>query len=190
LDDRTLVEGLLRGDPLAQAYLDREFRPRLYKASCYILGYRDAEAEDIVQDTFLAAYDNLSGFEFRSSLYHWLHRICMYRCFEVIRKRRRQVATLDEDLEGLAGKPAMDHSAKEEEAQFKESALTALREERESMAEPCKSLLTLRDIEGKSYAQLADVFRIPIGTVMSRLSRCKETLEKGLRKRLERENHD
>lgn len=189
MDDRTLVEGLLKGDPLAQATLDREYRPRLYKACCYILGYRDAEAEDVVQDTFLAAYDHLSEFEFRSSLYHWLHRICMYRCFEVIRKRRRQVATLDDDLEGLASRSSVDRSTKEEEAQFKEAALKALREERESMGDPCKGLLTLRDVEGKSYAQMAETLRIPIGTVMSRLSRCKETLEKGLRKRLERMNH-
>jgi RNA polymerase sigma-70 factor (ECF subfamily) len=189
LDDRSLVEGLLKGDPAAQSYLDREYRPRLYKACCYILGYRDGEAEDVVQDAFIAAYDHLATFEFRSSLYTWLHRICVHRCFEVVRKRRRQVATEDATLELMSGKAAQERMDREQEARRHEIALRVLRETQEVMGEPCKSLLTLRDTEGKSYAALAEILRVPIGTVMSRLSRCKETLAKMVRERLERENH-
>ncbi len=184
MDDRSLVEGLLKGDPTAQSYLDREYRPRLYKACCYVLGYRDGEAEDVVQDAFISAYDHLGGFEFRSSFYTWMHRICMHRCFEVIRKRRRQVATLDEDLERMADHRPYDQVERDQEERFREKALAALRAAREAMGEPCKSLVTLRDVEGKSYAALADELRIPIGTVMSRLSRCKEALAKTVREQL------
>jgi len=184
LDDRTLVKGLLRGEPAAQAFFDLEYRPRLYRACCYILGYRDGEAEDVVQDTFMAVYDHLDAFEFRSSFYHWIYRICMHRCFEVIRKRRRQVASLDEDLENLSAKASLERLAREEDARRREEVLVILREERRAMEEPCRDLLALRDEEGNSYARLAETLRIPIGTVMSRLSRCKETLEKRVRKRL------
>jgi RNA polymerase sigma factor (sigma-70 family) len=94
LDDRTLVQGLLKKDPEAQRYFDQIFRPKLYRACCHLLGYKDSEAEDVVQDTFIAALGQLPSFQFRSSLFRWLYQIAMYKSYRVIRKRRRQVSTL------------------------------------------------------------------------------------------------
>lgn len=183
MDDQTLVQGLLRGDAEAQAFLDQTYRPRLYRACCHLLGYQDPEAEDVVQDVFLAAYRQVQGFEFRSSFYHWIYRICMYQCYEVIRKRKRQVVVADADLELMAQGGAREKAAREDEEKHREEILAVVRRERDAMGEPCRSLLQMRDVEGKSYADCADALKVPIGTVMSRLARCKDHLKKRLEKR-------
>jgi len=148
------------------------------------LGYRDADAEDVVQEVFLAVHCQLDTFEFRSSFYHWLYRICMYQCYEVIRKRRRQVAMEDEGLEALSRTQSTERAAQEESERRKTAVLEVVREERDAMGEPCKSLLELRDVKGTSYAEIADTLRIPVGTVMSRLARCKETLKMRIGKKI------
>lgn len=176
MDDHELVQKLIAKDEKAYRYFYDTYRDKLYKACVYLLGYRDPDAEDITHDVLMAAISHLPQFEFRSSLYHWLYRICMYRCFERIRQRKRQVVSLDEELEAFAAPHAATRQGREGEEKEKERLLELLETQRELMGEPCKSLLDLREKQDKSYAQIADLLKVPIGTVMSRLSRCKETL--------------
>ncbi len=183
MDDRTLVERLLKGDPEAQQYFDQAYRLKIYRACCHVLGYRDSDAEDVVQDTFLAAHQNLSNFQFKSSLYRWLYQIAMYKCFRVIRKRRRQVTTLHEEMETLAAGEALEKVQKAETDRHRKELAEAVRIERDALGDPCRTLLKKRDEEGQTYGQLAESLKIPVGTVMSRLSRCMESLRKRLEKR-------
>jgi RNA polymerase sigma-70 factor (ECF subfamily) len=183
LDDRTLVQGLLKKDPEAQRYFDQIFRPKLYRACCHLLGYKDSEAEDVVQDTFIAALGQLPSFQFRSSLFRWLYQIAMYKSYRVIRKRRRQVSTLQEDMEQLAAGEALKTSQKEAEELDRRELVAAIREVRVGMGEPCQTLLKKRDEEGLTYGQLAEALKIPVGTVMSRLARCMDTLRNRLAQR-------
>ena len=183
MDDRTLVQRLLQKDPEAQNYLDQTYRLKLYRTCCHLLGYRDAEAEDVVQDTFLAAHQQIGEFQFRSSLYRWLYQIAVYKCFRVIRKRRRQVATLHEDMEALASDEAVHREERRQDERHREELARVIREERDALGDPCQTLLKKRDEEGLTYGQLAETLRIPVGTVMSRLARCVESLRKRLEKR-------
>jgi RNA polymerase sigma-70 factor (ECF subfamily) len=68
--------------------------------------------------------------------------------------------------------------AQAQEKEEKEEALGLLRQAVKALGEPCRSLVSLRDLEGKSYAEVARQAKIPMGTVMSRLSRCREQLKK------------
>jgi RNA polymerase sigma-70 factor (ECF subfamily) len=177
LEDRELVQKLLAKDEQAYRYFYQTYQERIYRASVCLLGYQDPDAEDITQDVFLAALQQLPQFEFRSSLYHWLNRICMYLCFERVRKRRRLVVGLEGDLEAAArsafpgpGNPGPDEKEKQEMLQL-------IEDQKQRMGDPCKSLLDLREAQQKSYAQIAVSLKVPIGTVMSRLARCKETLK-------------
>ena len=183
MDDRALVQRLIQKDPEAQLEFDRTYRLKLYRSCCHLLGYKDSDAEDVVQETFLTALDQIAKFQFRSSLYRWLHQIAMYKCFRVIRNRRRQVTTLAEDMEGLAAGAALEKVEKEESDRLHQKRVEVIRAERDALGDPCRTLLKKRDEEGQTYGQLAETLKIPVGTVMSRLSRCMESLRKRLEKR-------
>jgi RNA polymerase sigma-70 factor (ECF subfamily) len=177
LDDRELVKKLLAKDDEASRHFYATYQNKIYKACVYLLGYQDPDAEDVAQEVFLAALKQLPQFEFRSSLYHWLYRICMYLCYERIRKRRRMVASEDEALEMAARTEAVSRQNKDEDDKEKEQMMELLQSQKQILGEPCRGLLDLRDGQQKSYAQIADTLKVPMGTVMSRLARCKETLK-------------
>jgi RNA polymerase sigma-70 factor (ECF subfamily) len=178
LEDRLLVQKILEKNKEAERYFFHTHRDRLYKACVYILGHGDREVEDIVQETFIAAFRNLKQFEFRSSLSHWLVRICLNRCYERIRQRQRQVVRLEEELESLSGPSSLAHENHSQEHEEKHRMMQLVETQRDILGDPCRKLLQLRDEENHSYIQLAQSLKIPIGTVMSRLARCKEALKK------------
>ncbi len=173
MEEKRLVERVLQKDPLAEKEFYDSHRPRLHRLATCILGYRDGDVEDAVQETFLTAFQHLPEFEFKSTLYTWLYRICVFRCYERLRARKRQVASMDTEMEVYARKAAMAASQEANEADHR-TYQELLNREREAVGGKCRDLLRLRDVEGLSYARIAETLRVPIGTVMSRLSRCKE----------------
>jgi RNA polymerase sigma-70 factor (ECF subfamily) len=189
LEDRELVQKLLAKDDQAYRYFYGTYQDKIYKACVYLLGYQDPDAEDVAQEVFLAALKQLPQFEFRSSLYHWLYRICMYLCYERIRKRRRLVVSLEEELEAAARPQSLHSQGQKEEDQQRQKLLEVVASQKQLMGEPCKGLLDLRDSQKKSYAQLADTLKVPIGTIMSRLARCKESLRNLVLKALKETPH-
>jgi RNA polymerase sigma-70 factor, ECF subfamily len=177
LNDRQLVKKLLAKDEVAYRVFFETYRDRIFKACVYILGYQDPEAEDIAQETFLVAIQRLPQFEFRSSLYHWLHCICTYLCFERVRARKRLLSSLNEDLEMIAGTHAVRRHHRAYEEKNLERMLDVVDAQKGMLGDPCRNLLELRDNEKKSYAELAEIFKVPVGTITSRLARCKEALK-------------
>lgn len=177
MEDRELVQKILAKDEKAFLLFYNTYRDRIYRACVHLLGYQDPDAEDITQEVFLAALKNLPQFEFRSSLYHWLNRICMYLCFDRVRSRKRTVASLQEELEAVAEPVLFQQRDVEQEEMEKQKMLAIVETQKKLMGEPCQGLLDLREVQQKSYIQLADLLKVPIGTVMSRLSRCKEALK-------------
>jgi RNA polymerase sigma-70 factor (ECF subfamily) len=176
LNEKELVQKILAGDPKAQALFFEENAKRLYPVCVHFLGYQDADAEDIVQQTFLIAFKKLGTFEFRASLYTWLDHICVNLCYERLRKRERELASLSEDLEKLTRPQAgsLDHQQEVEEE--KKRRIKLLREMTQSMSDKCREVLVLRDQQGVSYIDIARRLKIPIGTVMSQLARCRKAL--------------
>ncbi len=177
MEDKELVERLLAKDKGAERYFFETYREKLYKACVYFLGHQDPEAEDIVQEAFIVALRKLPEFEFRSTFHHWLFRICVFLCYHRIHKRRRHVVHLEEELEELSGAKSVEQERWKKEDGEKQRMIELVQQQRELMGDPCKSLLRLRDLEGQSYLAIAEVLKVPIGTVMSRLARCKESLK-------------
>ncbi len=177
MDDRELVKKLLAKDEKAQHYFFNTYWNKLYKACVYILGQKDHEAEDLAQEAFIVALRKLPEFEFRSSLHHWLFRICTYLCYEHIRERKKKLLRLEENLDNLPGSIQVEQGRWKQEEADRQRMLQLVEKQKELLGEPCRGLLRLRDEEEKSYAMIAESLRIPIGTVMSRLARCKEALK-------------
>jgi len=172
-----LIQQILAGDEAAQTRFVLDHRKRLYPIAIHFLGYQDPDAEDVVQETFLIAFRKLKDFQPRSTLYTWLAHITVNLCFERLRKRKRQLAALVEDMERLAAPlSAQAHERSGEDAE-REALLSRVRGLIERLGPNCRDVVRLRDIEGLSYAEVGRRTRLPIGTVMSRLSRCRETLK-------------
>lgn len=189
MDDRELVQRLLAKDEKAQQYFFDTYWNKLYKACVYVLGYKDPEAEDVAQEAFLVALRKLPEFEFRSTLHHWLFRICTFLCYERIRMRKKKLVHLQENIDDLPYAVQVNHGQRREEEVEKKRMIELVAQLRERMGEPCQSLLRLRDEEDRSYAHIAEILKVPLGTVMSRLARCKEALKKLVLSALEEKAH-
>ena len=146
-----------------------------------------ADAEDLVQETYLRAYRGFGGFQEGTNLKAWLYRILTNTFINSYRskKRRPDETELDEveDLylyRRLGGLEAatMGRSAEDElmdwftEAEVKQAV--------EDLPEQFRMAVLLADVEGFSYKEIAEILDIPIGTVMSRLHRGRNRLQKGL----------
>jgi RNA polymerase sigma factor (sigma-70 family) len=170
-----LVSRLLQRDPQAEQWYVEAHRARLYRAAVYFLGFRDPDAEDVVQETLAQGLDRLSTFEHRSSLYTWLNQICVHLCYRRVRVRQRLALGAEADLREsldlpVQGLDALGQLLGEERRQQLRSALG-------NLEKPCRELLERRDMDGASYQVVARGLKIPIGTVMSRLSRCRKKLK-------------
>lgn len=177
MEERELVQRVLRGEEKAAQELVAVYRDYMYKTCANVLGYRDPDAEDMVQEAFMIAFKKLPEFEFRAPLKSWLAQICAYLCYRNIRKRNRMILTLDEDLEDLATKTARALAEQQNSDEERRGKLDFLDSCLKKISEDCRRILELRGKEEQSYAAIGKTLKIPIGTVMSRIARCKEALK-------------
>ena len=177
-EETTLVRQILAGDEKAKSLFYKTYAPRIYPICVHFLGYKDPDAEDMAQETFLLALTHLKGFEGRSSLYTWLARICVNLCLQRLRKREKTLVSLQEDLEKFALPLSQSLEGARQEAETSRRREELLERVSKSLSEKCRNIIDLRDHRGESYIQIAKLLRIPIGTVMSQLARCREALKR------------
>ena len=176
LDERKLVERVLKGDEGAKSELYSAHQQKLYSFCVYFLGSNDPEIEDILQEVFMTAFQKLDRFEFRSSLDTWLTQICIHHCYRHFRMRSRQLAREENEMEILLKPHAMDQAALLDRETEKAEKIKRAERCLQSMGEPCRKILELRGKEGASYMEMAHILKVPVGTIMSRLARCTATL--------------
>jgi RNA polymerase sigma factor (sigma-70 family) len=177
LEERELVKKILKGDKEAQGAFYSENAKRLYPVCVHFLGYQDPEAEDIVQETFIIAFRKLKEFEHRSSLYTWLCHITVNLCHERLRGRKKVLASLEEDLERFTQARADTLAKQKQDEKEVKARLEMVERLMQTMSEKCRRIIELRDRKGESYINLARVLKIPPGTVMSQLARCRQALK-------------
>jgi len=163
-----------------------EFMPALYTAALRMTR-NAAEAEDLVQETYLKAYRAFGSFEQGTNLKAWLYKILTNTFINAYRSRRRRPEQTEiEDVEdlylyrrlgGLEGATAGRSAEEEVLDHFTDSDV---KEALESLPETFRMAVLLADVEGFSYREIADIMEIPIGTVMSRLHRGRRALQKAL----------
>ncbi len=163
-----------------------EFMPALYTAALRMTR-NAAEAEDLVQETYLKAYRAFGSFQQGTNLKAWLYKILTNTFINAYRSRRRRPEQTEiEDVEdlylyrrlgGLEGATAGRSAEEEVLDRFTD---TDVKEALESLPESFRMTVLLADVEGFSYREIADIMEIPIGTVMSRLHRGRRALQKAL----------
>jgi RNA polymerase sigma-70 factor, ECF subfamily len=162
---------------------------RVYHASIFHVAYRmlgdSGDASDVVQEIFLKVFRNINGFKGESSLKTWIFRIAFSEILNRLRwwKRRYRHATvsLDEDQNGNGhGYQLSDAAPGPEQILQSKEQEQAIQQALKKLSSDHRSIIILRDIEGFSYGEIAEVLGVSIGTVKSRLARARADLKKSL----------
>jgi len=170
--DVELLDRARRGEPAACDELVERFGPRLYGLAFSMLG-READAEDMVQETLLAAFEQADEFAGRSSLWTWLSSILVRRIGKFRRWRGvRKAASLDEPQLDGAARPASGEASPALQVEKRTDVMAML----ETLSSEHRQVLVLREMQGFSYQEIAQQLKVPLGTVESRISRARREL--------------
>ena len=181
--DQLLVERVQAGDKKAFDILVMKYQQRVMKVlSRYV---RDqAELEDLAQESFIKAYRALPRFRGDSAFYTWLYRIAINTAknFLVAQDRRPPAGDVDAvDAEQFEGESGLKEYATPEKEALKDEVQQVIYEAIEELPDDLKTAITLRELEGMSYEEIAEAMDCPIGTVRSRIFRAREAVDKKLK---------
>ncbi|MGN2391215.1 RNA polymerase sigma factor RpoE [Pelomicrobium sp. G1] len=182
--DQTLVERAQRGDKHAFDLLVSKYQRKLARLLSRFI--RDpAEIEDVTQEAFIKAYRALPSFRGDSAFYTWLYRIGINTAknYLVAMGRRAPTTTEFEAEEAETFEDAeqlRDVNTPEAELMSKQIAQT-VNDSMAALPEELRTAITLREIEGLSYEEIATIMGCPIGTVRSRIFRAREAIAANLR---------
>lgn len=183
--DQQLVERVQRGDKQAFDLLVIKYQRRLARLLSQFI--RDAaEVDDVTQETFIKAYRALPSFRGESAFYTWLYRIGINTAknFLVTQGRRAPTTSIGFDAEDAEnfeeGSQLREMNTPESELMSKQIAQT-VNQTLQELPEELRTAITLREIEGLSYEEIAGIMNCPIGTVRSRIFRAREAIAEKLR---------
>jgi RNA polymerase sigma-70 factor (ECF subfamily) len=171
--DAALIARSARGDRAAFGELVQRYQDRLYNTVYRLLDNAE-DAQDVVQDAFLNAYQSLAGFKGDAQFFTWLYRIAVNQAISLKRKRRLVLSgdarnsgrvviePLDESEQARPGR-ALERADDERTVQ---DALNRLSPDH-------RTVLVLKELEGQKYETIAEILQVPIGTVRSRLHRAR-----------------
>ncbi len=178
LTDEQLVERAQQGNQRAFELLVRKYQHKILQLVGRLVG--EADAPDVAQETFVKAYRALNGFRGQSAFYTWLYRIGINTAKNHLIARNRRPAGQDIDV---ADAEQYGHTEFLSDGDTPESLLLS-EEIREKVAEVIARLppdlrqaITLRELEGLSYEEIAQIMDCPIGTVRSRIFRAREAID-------------
>jgi RNA polymerase sigma-70 factor (ECF subfamily) len=183
LPDHELVSRTIGGDGTAFAAIVERYQDRLHNVIYRLVGSTE-DARDLLQDTFVKAYENLDGFRGGSSLYTWLFRIAVNTALSHRRKRRWTHVGLgpvsDADPASEAGWP--DPAAPDPaDPMLAAETETAVQQALNGLDEEHRTIVVLRDIQHCDYNDMAEILGLPAGTVKSRLHRARLMLRDKLK---------
>ena len=173
-DETGLVRAAQQGDQAAFTEIVRRYQRAIYRVA-YGLTRRAEDADDLAQEAFVRAYRAIGTFRVGEALYPWLSRITVNLAYSLFRRRkRRPEAALEPMLEAgheWAGDddPVADVEGGEQAAMLRASFA--------ELSPEHQAILVLRIVENQSYDEIAHSLNVPIGTVMSRLSRARADLK-------------
>ncbi|SCZ59548.1 RNA polymerase sigma factor RpoE [Thiohalomonas denitrificans] len=185
--DQELVERVQRGDKQAFDVLVRKYQYKIVKLiSRYV---RDqSEVLDVAQETFVKAYRALDKFRGESAFYTWLYRIAINTAknYLVAQGRRPPDTDIDaSEAEQFEGHFNLKESDSPERLALRDELERTVYEAIDELPEDLRSAITLREMEGLSYEEIAQAMSCPIGTVRSRIFRAREAIDRKLRPLLE-----
>jgi RNA polymerase sigma-70 factor (ECF subfamily) len=194
--DLVLVERTVAGDQKAYELLVMKYQRRIERLIGRMV--RDSDlVEDIAQETFIRAYRALSQFRGEAQFYTWLYRIAVNTAKKALVDLKRDPVVSESALKGGGSDDDDETSGVENELTSAETPETVLAAKEiaatvnsamEALPEELRQAVTLREIEGLSYEEIAEVMNCPIGTVRSRIFRAREAISAKVKPLLENQS--
>jgi RNA polymerase sigma-70 factor (ECF subfamily) len=193
IDESTLVAQAREGDTVAFGELVRRYESKIFRLAQHITQNRE-DAEDVLQETFLKAYEHLDQFQGNSKFYTWIVRIAVNQALMKLRRRKAdRSVSLDETIDtgednivreiAAWGEDPEERFSREELGELLDSAIKGLEP-------PYRSVFVLRDIEDLSTEETADALGLSIPAVKSRLLRARLQLREKLTRQFKRKGDD
>jgi len=185
--DHELVRRVQQGDSKAFDLLVRKYQHRIVGLiGRYLADW--SECQDVAQETFLRAYRAIGNFRGDAQFYTWLHRIAVNTAKNHLVSHNRRPPTDDIDIDDAeqfaSGMRLRDNDTPERELMRQQLEQTVMRAV-EALPEELRVAITLREVDGLSYEEIAKKMDCPIGTVRSRIFRAREAIDQEMRPLME-----
>ena len=192
-EETALVAKAQAGDAQAFTDLVNRYERKIYRIAKHIT-QNDEDAEDVLQETFLKAYEHLAGFQGNSKFYTWIVRIAVNESLMKLRKRKGdRTVPLDEPMdtgEEMVTREIAVWEDNPEQRYSREEIQDILERAVESLKPDFRTVFTLRDIEELSTEETAEALGISIPAVKSRLLRARLALREKLTRQFKRKGED
>lgn len=167
--DEEIVESVKKGNKEMYAHIIRRYQAKLTRYATYLIGDHD-KASDAVQESFIKAYVNLNGFDIKRKFSSWIYRIVHNESMNIIAKHKK-VVQLDSFV---------DYNSVEnlEDSYIKSELISQVRECLDQTDLLYREPLSLFYLEDKSYSEISDILRLPMGTIAIRIKRAKIIMRK------------
>lgn len=180
--DKEIIEKVVKGESALYEILIRRYNPFLYRIG-RSYRYSHAETEDLMQETYVQAYFNLSKFENRSSFKTWLTRIMLNNCYQQkqkLRYRKEVVAVEETRTDTMA--PLFHESSNSEKLMINKELGRVLENALTKISEDYRIVFTLRELNGLSVLETVDALGISESNVKVRLNRARKMLRAEIEK--------
>ena len=185
--DQALVERVQRGDKRAFDLLVRKYQHKVVGViSRYVSDW--SEAQDVAQEAFIRAYRAIGAFRGDSQFYTWVYKIAINTAKNYLVSQGRRPPTDDigvEDAVQLDGGARLKDRATPEHELLRQEIEQTVFATVEQLPEDLRTAITLREVDGLSYEEIAEAMNCPIGTVRSRIFRARDAIDQKLRPLLE-----
>ena len=181
--DQELVARVQKGDKRAFDLLVLKYQHKVVNLiSRYIRDH--SEVYDVAQEAFIKAYRALPQFRGESAFYTWMYRIAINTAKNYLVSQGRKLPNIDidaQDAEQFEGESGLKDNDTPERIALKDEIEATVLKAIEDLPEDLRTAVTLRELEGLSYEEIAETMQCPIGTVRSRIFRAREAIDKRLK---------
>lgn len=186
--DDVLVKRAIGGDEKAYKELVDKYQRALYFHILKMIKDKE-QVNDLVQEAFVKAFDNLNTYSTNYAFSTWLYRIATNHTIDYLRKKKLKTLSIDEPVKTRDGEMQMqleDESAGTDRNIIRKQRQNIVQDAIEDLPKKYRKVIEMRHMEEKSYQEIADVLDLPLGTVKAHIFRARELLYKALKDKREK----
>lgn len=181
-----MIHAALKGDATAYKRLMQKYHDPIYNF-IYRMVHDKYQVEDLTQEAFIKAFHSLASFNEEYAFSTWLYKIATNNSIDYIRRRKLQTFSIDKPIEAKDSDYAFelpDETYETDKDMISTQRAALLNEAIKNLPDKYRRVIHLRHVEEKSYEEIAEILRLPIGTVKAHIFRAREMLYKRLKAKI------